>query len=247
MSIFSSIFGKNDDSIGLTELPFYADMHSHLIPAIDDGSQSLEESVEMILEFKKLGYKKLITTPHINGDFYLNTPQNINAGLENLKQKLLEEKIEIEVQAAAEYYVDSYFTEKIERDELLYFGDKYVLIETSLSYYPHNFREVIFKLKLNGYKPVFAHPERYSYLGQNKKLYYNFKDWELLFQVNLMSFHSVYSPQVRKTAEFLVNENLVDMVGSDAHDVRLLQMARKNLNSPYIRKLAGMNLLNKTL
>jgi protein-tyrosine phosphatase len=244
MKMFSNIFGKQEKRPHYKQMPFTFDMHSHLIPGVDDGSQSIEESLEMILAFQELGYKKLVTTPHNNSDFYQDNADVITEGYKELLSELETRKIGMELGLSAEYYIDSYFISKIEKGELSHFGNKYVLIETSLSAYPHNFRDVLFELKVHGYQPVFAHPERYSYLWQNKKLYFDFKDSELLFQLNLMSLSSLYSPQVRKIAEMLIDEKLVDFAGTDAHDLNHLQMISKIMNTPYFNKLVKLDLLN---
>ena len=106
------------------------DIHSHLLPGIDDGVQTLEESIEVISGFANMGYKKLITTPHIMGDFFKNTPTIINAKLAEVRNALKENEINIEIEAAAEYYLDEHFINLIDADApLLTFADSYVLFE----------------------------------------------------------------------------------------------------------------------
>ena len=105
-----------------------SDMHSHLIPGIDDGSQGIYESLELIRKFADLGYKKLITTPHIMNDFYPNSSDNIIPLLEDLRKRIREEEIEMELEAAAEYYLDEFLLEKLDKKEpLLMFGKNMVL------------------------------------------------------------------------------------------------------------------------
>ena len=131
MSFFKKIFTSKRLSTPVDLSVLGSDMHSHFIPAIDDGSKSVENSVEMIRHFYNQGYKKVITTPHIMGDFYRNTPENILSGLEAVKHQLKSEGIPIEMEAAAEYYIDYEFEQKIKNEKLLTFGDNYVLVEIS--------------------------------------------------------------------------------------------------------------------
>ena len=108
------------------------DIHSHFIPGIDDGSPDIETSVKLVKKMQELGFKKIITTPHVMHDFYRNTPEIILSGLEDLKKELKAQSIEVDISAAAEYYVDYYFESKLnEGEDFLTFGNKHILIETS--------------------------------------------------------------------------------------------------------------------
>ena len=134
MGLFSNIFKKKQPLLPLADLSSLKnDIHSHLIPGIDDGAQTMSDSLEMLKVFKESGYKKVITTPHIMSDYYRNTPEIINAGLADLKKQLKSNGIDIEIEAAAEYNVEPDFEEIIKNDNVLTFGgsNKYVLIELS--------------------------------------------------------------------------------------------------------------------
>ena len=136
------------------------DIHSHLIPGIDDGAKSVEDSLALIKELVKYGYKKIITTPHVMSDLYKNDSTTIISGLEKIRKRLKEESIDIEFEAAAEYYVDYDFEQRIGKEKFLTFGDNYLLIEFSFLEAPRNLYDIIFKLQLEGYKLVLAHPAR---------------------------------------------------------------------------------------
>ena len=127
---FSKLRKKELDPIDFSVLK--TDMHSHLIPSIDDGSQSLKESIDLIQSLKELGFSKIITTPHTMSDGYKNTPEIILNGLEDVKVELENLKMNIPVYAASEYYVDFEFQESIKESNLLTFGAKYILIEFPL-------------------------------------------------------------------------------------------------------------------
>lgn len=243
MSIIKSLF----NSIGNKkkfDLPVKTDIHSHLVPGIDDGVQTLEESINLISTFVKMGYKKLITTPHIMSDYYKNTPEIIRTGLETVKSELKKNNINIPIEAASEYYVDEKFIKKIGEEELLTFGDNYILIESNTINYSDIIRNAIWELNLAGYKPVYAHPERYTYFWKSYQSLTQIKDMGVLFQINIPSLAGFYNPQVQKFAEKLVDDKLVDFIGSDAHENRYLESLDNARFSKYMEKLAGLDLLN---
>ncbi len=227
MSLLSNFFSfsKNTKPVDLSAL--HTDMHSHLIPGIDDGADSLETSVHLIKGMIELGYKKLITTPHIQGEFYQNTPGIILSGLERLKRELKKQNIVIEVEAAAEYLIDERFNEKIKKKELLTFGKNHVLVEMSyFNEYPH-WKDDFFELQLSGYKIILAHPERYSYFFRNWSKYEELKDRGVLFQININSLTGYYSAEVKKIAEKLIENNMVELAGSDMHNMNYMEALRR--------------------
>ena len=114
MGLFGSIFSKKESQRDPIDLSvFKVDMHSHLIPGIDDGSKSMDETIVMLAKFESLGYKKVITTPHIMSDYYKNTPEIILGKLEEVKKAAKELNLSIEIEAAAEYYFDETLLEKL--------------------------------------------------------------------------------------------------------------------------------------
>jgi protein-tyrosine phosphatase len=247
MNFLKNLISRKPDITDAIKSFVTTDIHSHLIPNLDDGSQSMEETIGLIIGYKELGFTKLITTPHIMSDYFQNTPEIILAGLEKVKQELRNKEIEMQIEASAEYYMDENLLKRIENEGLLPFGNNYILIETSTLNYPRIFKEVIFELKLNGFNPVLAHPERYSYFWNDPKLVNELRDSELLFQVNYLSLSGLYSPPIKKMAEKLIDDGMVDFVGSDVHEIRQLDYLAKSLESSYIGKLSKLKLLNNTL
>ncbi len=242
--MFTNWFSRKQQPL----IPLYTDVHSHLLPGIDDGVKTIEEAVEVIKHFANLGFTKLITTPHIMSDYYKNTPEIIKAKLKDVKQAITAENIEIDIEAAAEYYLDEYFYHLIrDEKELLTFGDNYVLFETSFSVEPLILKEVIFKLNSAGYKPVYAHPERYFYLQENKKLLNELIEQGLLFQINALSLIGYYSKGVQKMAEHLIDRNAIAFLGSDTHNMQQASFLEKAYSSKYAHKIEALELLNHTL
>lgn len=201
---------------------YSTDIHSHLIPSIDDGVKDIKESIEIIASLKKLGYKKLITTPHIMSHRFPNTKESIFYGLELVQKELEKRDIDICIEAAAEYYYDEYFVKQIREKELLTFGDNYVLFEFSYTTKPFGLEQVVYELLNSGYKPILAHPERYSYFSSDLEKYHSLKDLGLLFQVNLNSLNKFYGKKPFKAAEYLRDNALIDFVGSDIHSRKYL-------------------------
>jgi protein-tyrosine phosphatase len=213
------------------------DVHSHLLPGIDDGSPNMEESIHLIRSLHEFGYKKFITTPHIFKDIYPNTPEIILEKLALVRAELKKQHIQIELDAAAEYYLDEHFEEAIEKKNLLTFGKNYVLYELSFASEPITFKRATFNLHLNGYKPVLAHPERYQYWHKELSIYENLHDQGVFLQLNLNCLTDQYGKDVRKVAEWCIERDLYSFVGTDCHHmghVQLMEQARKN---PYIERL----------
>ncbi len=239
MSFFSDLFNKKKLSATPADLSLLkTDMHSHFIPGIDDGAQTMEDSIRLIRGMKELGYQKVITTPHTMSDYYKNTPEIILGGLEKVRQALKENNINIQLEAASEYYVDFEFGERLKRREVLTFSGKYILIEVSFLNPPDNLEAAIFNLIVAGYKPILAHPERYPYWHGNMEKYQRIKDMGALLQLNILSLTQYYSKEVNQTAMKLVDLGIIDLLGTDMHHDKHLETLRtRALYEPYLHKL----------
>ena len=234
MSIFD-IFRSKQVDFGAKDLK--VDFHSHLIPGIDDGAKTLEDSLEMIRGLSELGYEKLITTPHIHWEYYRNNPAIVLDGLEKVRAAIEKEGIPIQLEAAAEYFMDEHFEELIEKEELLTFGNKYVLVEMSFFAPTPGVENMIFKIKTKGYRPILAHPERYGYWAADMKKYQKLMDMGAELQVNLLSLSGQYGKEVYKTAKKLINQDMVSYLGSDMHHQDHLSRLKKLYDNNNILKL----------
>jgi tyrosine-protein phosphatase YwqE len=230
-----------------------ADMHSHLLPGLDDGAETLAHSLDLLRELQALGFTKLVMTPHVMGDFYKNTPEGIRQALGLLRAAAAEAGLgSVALECAAEYYLDEWLGRKLaDGTELLTFGGehRYLLIETSYLNEPLNLNATIFDLQAAGYRPVLAHPERYVYLYQRfSELERLRQEQGVLLQLNLNSLAGYYSPAARHVAEKLIDAKLIDFVGTDTHHLRhTAALATKTVKSAYFRKLMALPLLNNTL
>ncbi len=225
------------------------DFHNHVLPGIDDGSKSMEDSMTMLRNFEALGLKKVIASPHSMADGYINSNEKILQLREEVRLEIKKNNINLEFDAAAEYYMDELFMEKLERKDLLTIGNNYVLMELSYLSKPNNTGEVIYKMQISGYRLILAHPERYPYYYEDSFANYkNFKDRGVFFQINLGSLVGKYGAQAKYTAEKMIDENMVEFVSSDLHTVPQFQMLRDCLKSKHLEKILSSDILrNKTL
>jgi protein-tyrosine phosphatase len=224
------------------------DFHSHLLPGIDDGAKSLDDSIALVKEIQKQGITSIITTPHILGDLYPNNAKTIGVALEKLKTRLQEENIEINFNAAAEYYIDEYFHALLEQGEpLMLFNGKGILVETNYVEKPDYLEQTVFDLKIDGYDVILAHPERYHYLiGQWDKIEKLFNTG-IKFQANILSFTGHYSPAVKKTVDFLAKNKMIHYLGSDIHHLGHAQMITNFKRTERYQELMELELLNNDL
>ncbi|WP_428327476.1 tyrosine-protein phosphatase [Mucilaginibacter sp.] len=211
------------------------DMHSHVLPGIDDGAQNTDESIFLIKKMMDLGIKKIIATPHIMIDYYRNTAETINGSLEILKAALIKENIQIEIEAAAEHYFDETFEARVNDGKLMVMGDNYVLFEFSFINKPPNTISVVQKLRELGYKPILAHPERYPYLTMDD--FEMLHSWGVDFQLNTISLTGYYGSEAKKLSENLIDKQLIDFISSDMHHPRHADALKNALRMPYVEKL----------
>lgn len=250
MGLFANLFGKKKEK-NLTPADLSVlgvDVHSHLIPGIDDGAKTIEESLNLLAEFEALGYKKVITTPHVMSDYYRNTPEIILSGLEEVRKAKTERGLKIEIDAAAEYNLDADFAPKIEAKELLTFGDNYVLFELPFLSEPPMFNDIVWKLQMGGYKPVLAHVERYGYWHNQWEKIASLKDRGVYIQLNINSLTGHYGPDVKGIGEKLIENDMVDLLGSDCHNLNHIGLLQRARQKPSLHKLLQSDkLINKQL
>jgi tyrosine-protein phosphatase YwqE len=239
-------FSKEEEIESLDFSILKTDIHSHFIPGIDDGSPDMETTIILIKEMQQLGFKKVITSPHVMSDFYKNTAEIILKGLDDVRAELKKENINMEIDAAAEYYIDFDFEQKIGKEKFLTFGDNYILVELSFMHAPNNLFDIIFKLQMEGYKVVLAHPERYDYYS--KKDYEELVTRGVLLQINLLSLIGYYSPQIQQKTKGLIVENQVSFVGTDCHNMKHAALYEKcQIQKDWHDLVNSGKLLNSTL
>lgn len=243
-----SIFKRKNIKLVSDFSHIQVDIHSHLIPGIDDGAENLETSLQLIRRLQDLGYKRLITTPHVMSDLYPNTKADILGGLARLQHALREANIDMEIGAAAEYYMDEHFEAIINSEEVLSLPGDRVLVEMSFVTAPPNLYHNIFRLQTKGYKPILAHPERYLFLKNDFKQYNRLKEYGCEFQLNALSLIGHYGKPVQEVAFKLLKNKLIDYLGTDLHHERhadLLQEVLKDKKA--LEQLSTYEFANTTL
>ena len=246
---FFSCRKKNDRKIEeVQQSKLKIDLHSHLIPGIDDGARNMEESLEMLQAMSDLGYQKVITTPHVMADAYQNSSRKILDGLQLLREASAAKGIEIEIEAAAEYYMDEELLSRLEENDILTLGKEFLLFETSYYSKPLNFEEVVYEIQAKGYKALLAHPERYRYITNPHKEFERLKTLGIYFQLDINSLGGYYGNQAKEHADLLCDWEMVEFLGSDIHRRKQVDFLKKSCADPrYQRLLDSGKLLNTIL
>lgn len=195
----------------------YIDIHSHLLPGIDDGAQTFEDSLRLTKALQNFGVSQFITTPHIIHHFWENNSQNIKENEEVTKNELKKNNISTPFRASAEYMMDDYFVKIFQTEKLLTLKDNYVLVEMSYINPPIQLYSILFDLQVAGYTPVLAHPERYVFFHNNFEEYKKLVNAGCLLQINLLAVVGYYGEAIAKTAEKLLQKGMYSFVGSDVH------------------------------
>ena len=213
------LFNRKTSLLESGILKGFTDWHNHILPGVDDGVQTMGESLQILAEYEKIGIKEVWLTPHIMEDIPNTT--------ESLRERFAELQAEYEgnirLHLAAENMLDNLFEERLESDDLLPLGNdgKHLLVETSYFNPPIGLQDILQRIKAKGYYPVLAHPERYVYM--DKTYYKRLKDMGILFQLNLFSLIGMYGTEVRKKAEKLLSREMYNLIGTDTHSFNIFE------------------------
>lgn len=221
------LFRKNTDITEVFPID-YVDIHSHLLPGIDDGSKNMEETISLITKMDSFGIQNFITTPHVLGNVWKNSSDTILDKLDLVLEELEKRDLSyIKLDAAAEYMLDEEFCKLLKTRDLLTIKEDSLLVEMSFMNAPVNLFEMLFDIQLAGYKPILAHPERYGFLHNNFEMYHKLKNAGCRFQLNLLSLTGHYGKSVQKAAEKLLQQGMIDLTGSDTHNHNHLDTLQK--------------------
>ena len=235
------LFGsKKKEEIDLSVIGL--DLHSHIIPGIDDGAETMEESIVMLEKMQNIGFRKLFTTPHVMWDCYKNTPELILSGLEKVRNAAKDAGLTISIDAAAEYFIDEHFVELLSgKQKILTLPGNRVLVELPYSTPLMNTSETLFSIVENGYRPVLAHPERYTYFYSDPSIYKKLCDQGCELQVNVLSLGGYYGENVHKMADWLLKNGLITFIGTDAHRLQHLDLIYKSDKNGWLKKYKFQN------
>lgn len=229
-----NIFNKSKPKLYELIPSGFVDIHSHILPGIDDGSKNTAESLRIIGYLNKIGFSKIIATPHTYYGLYDNTNETI---VESFNLLMNMNNSNIEIYYSSEYLLDKTLFKRIEDKTILTLKDNYVLVEMSYLSKPSNLFEIIFQLQVNNYKPIIAHPERYRFMFDDYSDFIKLKDIGCKFQMNLFSITDYYGKDVRNFCNTLLKNNIIDYVGTDIHNFNSLKEFEKKVYADNVRKL----------
>lgn len=235
MSLLSGLFARKVP----VDLTGTTDWHSHVLPGVDDGVQSIDESLKILERFEDAGVADLWLTPHIMEDIP-NETSFLRERFEDLKELY---KGRVRLHLASENMLDNLFMERMAADDLLPIGPdgKTLLVETSYYNAPMRFYETLDEIKSKGYFPLLAHPERYFYID-SFDTYRKLKEKGILFQLNLLSLCGHYGPVVKEKAMKMLAEGMYNRFGSDLHRIEHLDIIRHaKLPKTVIEQLNRLN------
>jgi tyrosine-protein phosphatase YwqE len=195
----------------------YTDIHSHLLPGIDDGSKDFDNTLILLDSLQHIGFKQFIATPHIIKNIWDNDRKGIESVTASTVEKLQNKNVNIPFKAAAEYMMDESFSKLVASEPLLTLKDNFILVEMSYINPPMQLYDILFEVRVAGYQPVLAHPERYMFYHNNFEEYKKLKKAGCLLQMNLLSSVGYYGKNVAKTSQLLLEKGMIDFTGSDVH------------------------------
>lgn len=210
-------FSKNKSVLKDLIPDHHVDIHSHLLPGIDDGARTFEDTLRLTQALQSFGISQFITTPHIIQHVWENTHEQILSKKSATVLELEKHHIRASFRTAAEYMMDDQFVRLFQSGDLLTLKDNYVLVEMSYINAPIQLYSILFDLQVAGYIPVLAHPERYLFYHNNFEEYKKLKRAGCLFQLNLLSVVGYYGDEITKIAEKLLKKGMYSYVGSDVH------------------------------
>ena len=230
------------------QLCFNTDIHCHVVPGIDDGSPDINTSIELIERMQSWGITRIIATPHVTQASFENTPDIMSEALSSLKKELENRGNNINITHSAEYRIDEQFLSQLKENLIVPMPSNYILVENSFIQEPWNLDQLLFDLKVKGYKPILAHPERYLYYHSKRDRYKAIHNTGTKFQVNLLSVAGYYSKDEKRVALELINNGLVDFIGTDLHNHNHANAIESFINSREYRKLKDrLPLLNDSI
>ena len=197
----------------------FTDWHCHILPGVDDGVQTMDEALEILAEYERLGVKEVWLTPHVMEDI----PNSTDGLRKRFAELQAAYKGKVELNLASENMLDRLFEERLQKDDLLPWGKdgKHLLVETSYFNPPMGLNNILLRIKAKGYFPVLAHPERYIYMRRDE--YERLKSMDIKFQLNLFSLTGLYGKDAQKKANDLLKAGMYDYTGTDLHRREVLQ------------------------
>jgi protein-tyrosine phosphatase len=209
----------------------FIDIHSHILPGVDDGAASIEDALNLMKKMRSFGIQNFVFTPHVMNEVWENSTERIMQRFHEFKFHVEQEPglENVTMRVAAEYMLDENFLHLLETKDLLTVKDNMILVELSFMSPPMNLFRLLAEIQKKGYIPILAHPERYLSFHHNFGMYCKLKTAGCLFQVNLLSLSSYYNKEVQDTALWLIRNNLIDYLGTDIHKLHQMEAVEELL------------------
>lgn len=240
-----NFFKKKQEPV---QLCFNTDIHCHIVPGIDDGSPDVNTSIELIERMQSWGITRIIATPHVTQASFENTPETMSQALNLLIEELRTRGNNIDISHSAEYRIDELFLKHLGENIIVPMPNNYILVENSFIQEPWNLDQLLFDLKVKGYKPILAHPERYMYYYAKRERYNTIHNTGTKLQINLLSLAGHYGKDEKRIAMELIEKGLVDFIGTDLHNHRHADAIEAFLSSKEYRKIKDrLPLLNDSI
>ena len=220
------------------KLFYHTDVHCHLLPGVDHGAQTVEESLELIARQKAMGIDRIMFTSHVTENTFENTPETLKQGFDILKAAVEEKEIELDMHYSAEYRLDEYWIKQRDEGRLVALPGNYILLENSYQQELLMLDDIMFDIQLKGYRPILAHPERYPYYSMRHDRYRALHNAGVKFQINLLSLAGYYGVGPKQTAEWLIDNDFCDFLGSDMHGERHAVVIEDYITTKEWRKIA---------
>lgn len=234
--MLGKLFKRKKEQVRL----FYnTDIHCHILPGVDHGSQSIEQSLDMLNAQLQMGINRVVLTSHVTAVTFENTRESLTDAFLKLKDAVTDAGLEIELALSAEYRMDEYFDKEYAADHLIPMPGKHILLENSFQQELMNLDDLLFDLQVKGYRTILAHPERYTYYSRRRKRYEELHNKGAKFQVNILSFTGYFGEEARDSALWFAKQGMIDYLGSDMHNVKHAHIMMDYLNSKEWRRLSA--------
>lgn len=233
MALFDFLSRKNEP----IQLPYTTDIHSHILPGVDDGSPDVDTSIFLVQNMVKWGISNIIATPHITEGSFQNTPDILDPALEELQEAVKKAAIDVRISRSSENRLDDFFCRQLQAGLITTFPNRYLLVENSFLQEPIMLDKFLFDLKVAGYNPILAHPERYFYYHAiSPERYTQLHRAGNLFQVNILSLAGAYGREEKRAAEKLIEKGFVDFLATDLHSPRHVEIIDAYLRTKDARR-----------
>lgn len=220
------------------KLPYHTDVHNHILPGVDHGATDIDNAIELIKAQMDMGITRFILTSHITQSTFENTPDTINAAFDIFKEAIDKSGLDIQLHISAEYRLDEFSLEQFKNNKFLPMPQDHLLLENAFQQERLDLDEILFDVQLKGFTPIMAHPERFHYYAVRKDRYKQLHNAGTLFQVNLLSFAGYFGKTARSNAEWLLENDFIDFLGSDMHNMQHAGILKEYIQSKDFRKIA---------